>query len=1019
MLDSAPRFDAAAAADIARRRFGLDGTARALVSERDQNFAIEARDGRRAVLKIANARETRALLEAQQAAMAHVAPAFARVPRVLPALDGAALVPVSGADGREHLAWAVSLLPGRPLAEIPRPSAPLIGDLGRAVAGLDAALHGFDHPAVHRAFDWDLAAARRVVDERLDVVQDADLRFTIRRLCDAFDRHTAPHLASLGRAVVHGDLNDHNVLVGGAWGAGTRDLRVTGIVDFGDMLESYAVADLAIAAAYALLDAADPVGVVAALAAAYHGERPLDDHELASLFGLAALRLCQSACMAAAQLAERPGHAYLGVSQARIRAALPRLADLSFPLAEAAVRDACGLEPSPGGLVVASWLVSHDGEFAPVLDADLRTEPCLVLDWSVGSPMVDGDPAARDEAHLTPAVFGAMRAAGVRVAVGRYDEPRLLYATPLFAGGGRITDERRTIHLGLDLFADAGSPVYAPLAGTVHAFADNASPLDYGPVIVLRHETGDGTEFFTLYGHLSRESLRGLAVGQPVRRGERIATLGTPAVNGGWTPHLHLQIVVDLMAMGVTFPGVGQASRRGMWRALCPDPNLLVGIPAGRFPSAGPTRAAALAARRARFGANLRLSYREPLRVARGWRQYLFDDTGRQFVDAYNNVPHVGHAHPRVARAAYDQMRVLNANTRYLGDAAAAYAERLTALFPEPLRVCYLVNSASEANELALRMARAATGARDLIVLEAAYHGNTNTLIDISPYKHAGPGGAGAPGWVHVAPIPDDYRGAHRRGDPDAGARYAGRVGELARAVRAAGRPLCGFIAESWPSVGGQIVPPPGYLAEVYRHVRAAGGVCIADEVQTGLGRVGSHWWAFETQGVVPDVVVLGKPLGNGHPLAAVVTTRAIADAFDTGMEYFNTFGGNTVSCAVGLAVLDVLRDEGLRDHARAVGDALLGGLRRLADRHPVIGDVRGAGLFLGVELVRDRETREPAGAEAAYVTERLRDLGVLVGTEGPDHNVLKIRPPLPFDETDAKLTVATLDDVLGELSAN
>ncbi|OYV66693.1 MAG: hypothetical protein B7Z72_10895, partial [Gemmatimonadetes bacterium 21-71-4] len=415
---------------------------------------------------------------------------------MLPALDGTRLVPVAGADGREHLAWAISRLPGRPLAEIPRPSPALLADLGRSVARLDAALAGFDHPAVHRDFAWDLAAARRVVDQRLDLVEDADLRFTIRRLCDAFDHHTAPRLASLRRAVVHGDLNDYNVLVGGAWGPEARDLRVTGIVDFGDMLESYAVADLAVTAAYALLDAADPLGVVAALASAYHAERPLDDQELGSLFGLAALRLCQSACMAAAQLAARPDHAYLGVSQTRIRNALPRLADVSYPMAEAAVREACGLEPSPVGRLVASWLASHAGEFAPVLDADLRTEPCLVLDWSVGSPMVEGDPAARDEPHLTPQVVAAMRDAGVRVAVGRYDEPRLLYVTPLFAGGGRITDERRTIHLGLDLFGEAGAPVYAPLAGTVHAFADNARPQDYGPVIVLRHETDDGTAFF-------------------------------------------------------------------------------------------------------------------------------------------------------------------------------------------------------------------------------------------------------------------------------------------------------------------------------------------------------------------------------------------------------------------------------------------------------------------------------------------------------------------------------------------
>jgi 4-aminobutyrate aminotransferase-like enzyme len=303
-----------------------------------------------------------------------------------------------------------------------------------------------------------------------------------------------------------------------------------------------------------------------------------------------------------------------------------------------------------------------------------------------------------------------------------------------------------------------------------------------------------------------------------------------------------------------------------------------------------------------------------------------------------------------------------------------------------------------------------------MLVLDAAYHGNTTTLIDISPYKHAGPGGEGAPPWVHVAPLPDDYRGPFRRGEADVGARYAAQVAALiAQLPPDAG--LAGFIAETCPSVGGQLILPSGYLAAVYASVRAAGGVCIADEVQTGLGRMGTHFWAFEAHDVVPDIVVMGKPLGNGHPLAAVVTTRAIAEAFDTGMEYFSTFGGNTVSCAVGLAVLDVMRDEALQAHALHVGNRLLHGLRALGERFPLVGDVRGSGLFLGVELVRDRETRDPAAAEASYVANRMRERGVLLGTDGPYHNVVKIRPPMPFDEDDARVLITGLERTLGELT--
>jgi len=327
------------------------------------------------------------------------------------------------------------------------------------------------------------------------------------------------------------------------------------------------------------------------------------------------------------------------------------------------------------------------------------------------------------------------------------------------------------------------------------------------------------------------------------------------------------------------------------------------------------------------------------------------------------------------------------------------------------------VNSASEANELALRLARSFTRRRDMIVLEAAYHGNTTGLIDLSPYKHAGPGGAGAPEWVHAVPIPDVYRGTYRATEPNAGVMYARHVANVIDRLRESRRGIAGFIAETCPSVGGQIVFPPGYLAEVYAHVRAAGGITIADEVQTGLGRMGTSFWAFEDQGVVPDIVVMGKPLGNGHPIGAVVTTSEIAASFDNGMEFFSTFGGNTVSCAIGLAVLDVLRDEQLQSHAFHVGQRMLAGLRPFVDRHPIVGHVRGSGLFLGVELVRDRTTLEPAGSEASYVANRLRELGILLGTDGPYHNVVKIRPPMPFNAEDADLLVGALDRVLAELT--
>ncbi|MEO6877997.1 MAG: aminotransferase class III-fold pyridoxal phosphate-dependent enzyme, partial [Gemmatimonadaceae bacterium] len=534
---------------------------------------------------------------------------------------------------------------------------------------------------------------------------------------------------------------------------GDRSHHVTGILDFGDMVFGYRVGDLAIAIAYAMLGDDNPLAVAAHMVRGYSQHVQLGSEELSALFGLIALRLCTSVCIAADQLRQQPENEYLGISQSAIGQLLPALAAIPFGLAEAVFRDASGMVPVPASERVVRYLETAQ-HVSPVLGVDLSAERVMVLDLSVASPMVDGDERRNAEPFLTERVFGAMRDAGVRISIGRYDEPRLLYVSPLFATGPRVTDEHRTIHIGLDLFAVAGTPVYAPLGGVVHAFNDNNAIQDYGPVIILAHATDDGTPFYTLYGHLSRESLAGLVVGQRITAGQQIATMGTAEVNVGWTPHLHLQIITDLLGLETDFPGVARPSQRKIWTALCPDPNLLARVPASRFPAEPPSTAETLAERRSTIGGNLSIAYRDPVKLVRGWKQYLYDEDGRRYVDAYNNVPHVGHCHPRVVEAGAAQMRVLNTNTRYLNDRLAEYADRLLATLPPELDVCYFVNSASEANELALRLTRAYTGRRDMIVLDAAYHGNTTSLIDISPYKHAGPGGSGAPDWVHVAPLP-------------------------------------------------------------------------------------------------------------------------------------------------------------------------------------------------------------------------------------------------------------------------
>ena len=408
--------------------------------------------------------------------------------------------------------------------------------------------------------------------------------------------------------------------------------------------------------------------------------------------------------------------------------------------------------------------------------------------------------------------------------------------------------------------------------------------------------------------------------------------------------------------------------------------------------------------REAHLGKALSIAHGKPLHITHGSMQYLYAADGTRYLDLVNNVSHVGHSNPRVTQACAHQMGLLNTNTRYVYNGLTEYLGRIADTLPETLSVGFLVNSGSEANELAVRIARAHTGAHDMVVVEGAYHGHTGMLVDLSPYKFRGPGGKGEPEpWVHVLPIPDSYR---RDGvDFPAEARLA---------IEGAGR-FAGLLIETMLSCAGQVPLPEGYLAAACRVVREQGGLLIADEVQVGFGRVGSHMWAFEESGVIPDIVVMGKPMGNGHPMAAVFTTPEIAASFEQ-MEWFSTFGGNPVSCAIGMAVMDCIEQDGLMGRAEQLGGHFLQGLVELQDRHPIIGDVRGRGLFLGFELVSDLSTLEPATDEAVRLVNEMRERGVLLSTDGPHHNVVKIKPPMVLNEEDIDTTLEHLNEVLTNL---
>ena len=1012
----AHRVTEAEAARLAREIYGLNASARTLPGEYDENFQLTAADGRAFILKAMHPAREPSFIDLQSKALVHLAERAPQLPlpRVLPNRGGELFCEITNADGSKRLIWLLSFLKGTVLADV-RPHAPeMVRDLGRFLGEMDAALQSFDHPAGHRELKWDSSRAGWI-KEFIPEIQGAERRALVQKFLALYAAEVLPRLPRLRRSMIYGDANDYNVLVSDPW---PQPRRVAGVIDFGDLHYGLTVSEAAIAAAYAILGKTASLKAAAELVAGYHGAFPLTEEEVAVLFPLLAARLAVSVTNSSQRKKVKPDDAYVTVSEEPAWGALEELAKIHPRFAHYLFRAACGMTPVRKAQKIQQWLVASAKSRASIVDVDLGTAPSLVFDLGVGSLLLGADPAVSETPALTETVFGAMKRAGVRVGIGRYNEARPLYRSPRFGSVDNPVEERRTIHLGIDLFVEPGAILRAPLDGVVHLLANNRTPQDYGPLVILRHEAHDGEEFFTLYGHLTTETLEGLRVGQPIERAQEFARVGTPAENGGWVPHVHFQIILDLLDLGADFPGVAYATERQVWTSLSPDPNLLLGIPAERFPAPETSFQETFEKRRALLGKNLSVSYERGLKIVRGWRQYLYDDTGRAYLDVYNNVPLVGHSHPRVVRAAQEQLALLNTNTRYLHDNINRYAERLTEKLPEPLRVCFFVNSGSESNELALRLARAHTGREDVIVLEHAYHGHTNALIDISPYKFDGPGGRGRKPWVHVAPLADDYRGLYRRGDKEAGAKYARQVAEVLQHVHSDGRGVAAYVAETLPSVGGQIVFPPGYLPEVYKHVREAGAVCIADEVQVGFGRLGTHFWGFETQGVVPDIVVLGKPMGNAFPLAAVVTTKAIAASFANGMEFFSTFGGNPVACAAGLAVLDVLEEERLQENALRVGTGLKNRLQELQQRHALVGDVRGSGLFLGVDLVLDRATREAAPFEASYIVNRLRDCGILTGTDGPHHNVIKLRPPLLFTEKDADLFVSTLEGILEEDAA-
>ncbi|NRB18259.1 MAG: aminotransferase class III-fold pyridoxal phosphate-dependent enzyme [Rhodobacteraceae bacterium] len=991
-------------ANVLKTSWGISATLARLDGEYDLNFLAQGDDGQDYILKAMRPGCEAWLVDMQIKALDHLAACAPKLPcpRVLHSPKGAAMLELADDNGDLRLVWLQNKLPGQCYAKIAPKSQELIHHLGQVLGETGKALQDFHHPGLARDFKWDLMQAGWIAPE-LDGITNPDRRALLSEISQRFAA-IEPTLTGLPSQAIHNDANDYNILVSGAL-SGPR--RVTGLIDLGDMCAAPRICDLAIAAAYIVLDHPTPEVALAALVAGYHASNPLTATEIDLLWPLLRARLAVSIVNSTLEAAKNPDDPYVVISQAPAWRFL-ETHSIHADLLQARLRAACELPVVDGADRVMTYLKAQRGSFAPLMGVDLTDTP-------MGSLSVENSTWPQNPFHMPLEEAARVGAEfGTDLWLGYYHEPRLIYTAAAFRNGAYKVSDRRTVHLAVDGFAAAGTPLYAPLRGEVFVVENRDNHLDYGGVIILRHETPAGDAFYSLYGHLDPECCDRLHPGDVIDKGAAFCRLGDASQNGGWAPHVHFQLALTTEGIEADWPGVGNPDEMYLWRAICPNPAALLNLPDAKVHYQPTDKAEVLAGRKAHFGGNLSLTYSDPVMLVRGWKHHLFDEWGRPYLDAYNNVPHVGHAHPRIQAVAADQLKRINSNTRYLHPAQTAFADKILSKLPAPFEVCFFVNSGTEANELALRLARAHTGAKGMVTPDHGYHGNTTGVIDVSAYKFNAPGGSGQVDWVELVEVADDYRGSIKRDDADRAQKYADLVDPAIAALQNRGHAVAGFIAETFPSVGGQIIPPKGYLALVYQKIRAAGGVCIADEVQTGLGRLGDYYFGFEHQGAVPDIVVLGKPIGNGHPLGVLVTSKEIADSFAQGPEFFSTFGGSTLSCRIGKEVLDIVDDEGLQDNARVMGAALIAGLRALQQQYTCIGDVRGMGLFLGLELIN------PDGSEAreicAYVKNRMRDHRILIGSEGPRDNILKIRPPLTIDRDDVGMILESLGQILAEL---
>ncbi|WP_395310349.1 aminotransferase [Mycobacterium sp. AMU20-3851] len=930
----APQLTEAQAAELLARWYGSRGEVASLGSQQDCNFLVSEGGEPVAVLKIANPAFSEAELAAQDAAAELIA-------RACPELRVATPLPAHDTEPAPN----VRLLPflaGGTLNDRGYLPPSVVAAMGALTGRVSVALAGFSHPGLDRILQWDLRYGNEVVTELVaHVPQHREQILAAAREAWA---EIAPVADELPRQAVHLDLTDANTVAG-------ADGLPDGVIDFGDLSDTWAVSELAITLSSVLGHRGnDPASILPGVKA-FHAVRPLRRSEAHALWPLLVLRTAVLIVSGAQQGALDPDNAYITEQSDDEWRMFTQATSVPMAVMTALILTELGLSDVPQQPEVENRLI-----------AGLEPEAVLTLDLS--DTLDDADVAAA----------AAVRD-GAELVLTRFGQPRLDRA-PLLSH-----TSPETVETGIGLWPATTTRVLAPWDGQVIERSDDR--------ITLRgldfEMTLTGAESSTAPGH--------------VHAGEHLGVIG----QGRWT-----RLAVRPSGAPVA-PEYTSAELAPGWLALSRDPRTVLGLD----PMPEPSGRDLLERRDDSFAKVQERYYRNPPQIERGYRHYLMSTAGRAYLDMVNNVTVLGHAHPRVADAAAAQLRRLNTNSRFNYSAVVEFSERIAATLPDPLDTVFLVNSGSEASDLAIRLATAATGRRDVVAVREAYHGWTYATDAVSTSTADNPNAlATRPDWVHTVESPNSFRGKYRGADAH---RYATEAVAQIEQLAAGGRAPAAFICEPVYGNAGGMALPDGYLQQVYAAVRAAGGLAIADEVQVGYGRLGHWFWGFPQQQVVPDIVSVAKATGNGYPLGAVITTRAIAEAFRSQGYFFSSTGGSPLSCAIGLTVLDVLAEEGLQDNALRVGGHLKNRLLGLRDKHPLVGTVHGMGLYLGVELIRDPVTLEPATEETQAICERMLELGVIIQPTGDHQNILKTKPPLCIDLGGADFYVDTLDRVLTE----